>query len=111
MHGVNSAFGVSDLVVAGILGNGVWPDGDVQAWDDDSKNQFMAEYMGYMTRAAAHEVVAESAFDMPANEARLVFIDPIEYCRALSGHMYLHMESDVSDQIDRARKLLQGMAA
>jgi hypothetical protein len=111
MHGVTSAFGVSDRKVASILEHGRWPADDIQAWDDKDKSEFVAEYMGYMPRDVAQEVVAESICYMAPNEVALVFTDQAEFSRELSGHMYLYMEPHLSDQLERARKLLEEMAA
>jgi hypothetical protein len=111
MHGVNEAFGVSDRAVARILGYRNWPSGDIQAWDCEEKNLFMADYIAQMPEDSRVDLLVDSARCMDADETSLLFSDRMEFARALSGHVYLEVEPDLSRQIRRARKLIEEKAA
>lgn len=96
---------LNDSAVASMLSSG-FPAGDIQSWDDEDKNKFLTLYLQVLTRSQIAEIFGEAAAESKPWEMANLFSDPLAFHREFSNGVYLYLESELFDQIERARKLI-----
>lgn len=101
-----NTYGVTDRQVASILANTGYPDKPLIEWDDETKDQFLGEYMERMSSTGHAEVWSEVAGNSAPSAMARLYTDPDLFMPDIRCGIYIYLEDVLQDQIERARSII-----